>query len=91
MTERYIEAYMEDNHITDKMAAGDLVNQMSCVIPINKGNELISYIYIYDSEIGEMNEMINHITCVRSDKPMTNRISAEEAKNIRQKYGVWDI
>ena len=35
MVERYIEQYMKENHISEKMAVGDLVNQMYCAMPIN--------------------------------------------------------
>ena len=89
MTERYIEAYMEDNHITDKMTSGDLVNEMRCVFIIDGGNNLISYDYHYNSDEGVMDERIDYITNIRTIDPTIKKITAEEAKQIRQSYNVW--
>jgi hypothetical protein len=91
MTERYIAQYMEDNHINDKMTFGDLMNEMGCVFIIDGGNNLISYDYHYNPDEDVMKERIDYITNIRTTNPVVKKITAEKAKAIRQKNGVWDI
>lgn len=91
MTERYIEEYMKENHITEKMAVGDLVNNMYCAIPVNDGNNIITYRYVYNPDKSEMEETVTFIIDVRSKTPYLVNISSVKARWLRKYYNVWEV
>lgn len=91
MTERYIEEYMKENHILEKMAVGDLVNQMYCAIPVNDGNDIIIYRYVYNPDKHEMEETVTFIIGIRTKSPYLVNISSDKAKRLRKYHNVWEV